>query len=357
MFRDDSILVHDILGKVYAFTRWRRPVSDDIQARDVFGEDRAYARQTLRSIAQFQDEDPFNYRLYDVWQMVFQKPWTRPATLDDLIDDLAEAAHNGELFAYMEYSLAHAMMKASLGPGGGAGASDGGDADGEAEEPRTLSSQPVTHPAPESGSASSEVTATYIPSDWDDGEWTTNILSSTHERDYSLVNMNHAYSGENDPSNSDRWNKPYVVEYLSDVERAKLELDLEDGMLVKMDTREVFDTSDSDNLDGAIFVMDPSGKIFASTDNQVYKFHHSSLSAGQPVAAAGELVVIDGVLCEVTNKSGHYMPSLRMNNQLFDELERRGMPKNKLDQVIQSGWLDDGFSTESRPHKYFRDKD
>lgn len=104
MFGKDPILVHDILGQVYAFTCWRRPISGELNERDVFNQDRAYAEQTLRSIATYQQHDPFNYRLYEVWQMVFEKPWTRPATLEALIKDLAKASHNGRLFAYLESS-------------------------------------------------------------------------------------------------------------------------------------------------------------------------------------------------------------------------------------------------------------
>ena len=113
------ILIHDVLGQTYAVTCWRRSPGLDLSKRDVFSENRTYARQILRSVAGLQEHDPFNYRLYDIWQMVYQKPWTRPATLDDLIDDLAEAAHTGRLFGYLEYSPVYEALEASSGPGGG----------------------------------------------------------------------------------------------------------------------------------------------------------------------------------------------------------------------------------------------
>lgn len=131
LFDDEPILIHDTLGQIYAFTCWRRAPSLDLGKREMFGEDRTYAKQILRSIANHLEHDPFNYRLYDVWQMVYQKPWTQPATLDDLIDDLAEAAHCGRLFAYLEYQWLHDM---DSGPWGDSGRSDQNNR--EADTPR-----------------------------------------------------------------------------------------------------------------------------------------------------------------------------------------------------------------------------
>ena len=36
--------------------------------------------------------------------------------------------------------------------------------------------------------------------------------------------------------------------------------------------------------------------------------HHPSLVACEPVIAAGEMVISEGVLCEISNASGHYRP-------------------------------------------------
>ncbi|WP_143421374.1 hypothetical protein [Halovibrio salipaludis] len=63
---------------------------------------RIYARQTLEDIARSQD-DPFNYRLLDLWLDVFQRPWDQPTNLHQLLDDLARQVGSGELKVYLEY--------------------------------------------------------------------------------------------------------------------------------------------------------------------------------------------------------------------------------------------------------------
>ncbi len=75
----------------------------------------------------------------------------------------------------------------------------------------------------------------------------------------------------------------------------------------------------------AIFVMDPDGRIYASNNAEAGEFHHSTLANGGPVAAAGELRVIDGRVEYVTSASGHYRPSSAQMEQLRDELERQGI--------------------------------
>ena len=45
--------------------------------------------------------DIFN-QVYDAWQLVHQKPWTRPPNLNLVVNDLADAIHQGRLFAYTE---------------------------------------------------------------------------------------------------------------------------------------------------------------------------------------------------------------------------------------------------------------
>jgi hypothetical protein len=63
------------------------------------------------------------------------------------------------------------------------------------------------------------------------------------------------------------------------------------------------------NRDGfAIFVMDASGTIYVSFDHQQGSFHHSSLLAGAPVAAAGDMTILSGRLLAISNASGHYRP-------------------------------------------------
>jgi hypothetical protein len=78
------------------------------------------------------------------------------------------------------------------------------------------------------------------------------------------------------------------------------------------DPPQVFDTgnmiSKASGAGFAIFVMDEDGNIYAG-QHRVGLFHHSSFTAGRPVAAAGELKVSGGKLVQLTAKSGHYQPT------------------------------------------------
>ena len=126
------------LGRIYSFSRglrcddngdFRRP---DVQACE------AYARQTLDSIARSND-DPFHYRLLDLWLDVYQRPWDQPTDLDELINDLAEKIGAGELKGYIEYDPnEEALRNGGLGAGDASLASTANNDQNEpADAPRT----------------------------------------------------------------------------------------------------------------------------------------------------------------------------------------------------------------------------
>lgn len=90
----------------------------------------------------------------------------------------------------------------------------------------------------------------------------------------------------------------------------------------------LFDTREAQAHDGkpvAIFVMNAQGELFASTYQEVAYLHHSSLSGGEPVAAAGELVVENGRVMAITNRSGHYRPDPKLTNQVITSLRDQGL--------------------------------
>ncbi|WP_404365711.1 hypothetical protein [Marinobacter sp.] len=151
-----------------------------------------------------------------------------------------------------------------------------------------------------------------------------------------------------------RWNQPKVVTYLSEKEKSSLELDVKGNLIVVKETGQPFDTGEALMGPGAIFIMEPSGRILASNYSKPREFHHSSLSGGLPVASAGHMEVADGHLLEVNSYSGHYEPTQRQNNLIFQELESRGLPASITDNVMQGGWTEDGVSTKFKPHKNFR---
>ena len=56
-----------------------------------------------------------------------------------------------------------------------------------------------------------------------------------------------------------------------------------------------------------IYVLGPDKKVYTGEYNRG-TFNHSSFLSGSPVMGAGELVVKDGKIVEITDKSGHYEP-------------------------------------------------
>jgi hypothetical protein len=142
---------------------------------------------------------------------------------------------------------------------------------------------------------------------------------------YRTTPMNDAYVGEDLPNNN-IWGTQ--VKYLSDAERAGYKLEFRDGKIYDSSGR-LFDTQDAATAHSgggrAIFVMDENGNIYASKVQQVGEFHHSSLAAGQPVAAAGEMSVQDGVLKVISDKSGHYTPGRTYTQQALDSLQSSGI--------------------------------
>jgi hypothetical protein len=104
----------------------------------------------------------------------------------------------------------------------------------------------------------------------------------------------------------------------------------------------------------AIFVMTQDGKIYAADQTAEeeeaeanyaplsalmqrpnLKFHHSSFLRGQPIAAAGELIFKDGLLCGVTNSSGHYKPGVEHMVQVLQEFQQRGVDLSDVQVTIR----------------------
>lgn len=157
----------------------------------------------------------------------------------------------------------------------------------------------------------------------------TNGLVLSLTSTYSLGKIQHHYAGEN---TNCTWQfsvcPPYVNYY--DVEsRYSLQLHVEDGLMYNS-RGELFDTSEADRGHTgrrAIFVMDPVGRIYASNQHPIMLLHHSSLLAGNPVAAAGELHVIQGVIKSASSCSGHYRQPVRSIKQITSALRRQGYHK------------------------------
>jgi hypothetical protein len=143
--------------------------------------------------------------------------------------------------------------------------------------------------------------------------------------DYQTTPMLDAYRGEELPDN-EVWGT--AVRYLSPEEREAFRLTFTNGLIYDADGK-LFDTREAVSLHSdvpkAIFVMNAAGEFFAAQHQIIGRFHHSSLAAGEAVAAAGEMLVLDGMLFEISNKSGHYRPGRLFMDQAIDSLARKGI--------------------------------
>ena len=75
----------------------------------------------------------------------------------------------------------------------------------------------------------------------------------------------------------------------------------------------------------AIYVMNAQGQILVSFNAERHHFHHSSLVAGGPVAAAGEMIIFAGKLYAINNRSGHYRPPPKALERVLKVLTRMGI--------------------------------
>lgn len=122
------------------------------------------------------------------------------------------------------------------------------------------------------------------------------------------------------------------VKYLTEKEREAYEVFVQHNKIVDAKGNLV-DTNGSISIlpsgkpldtEYAIFVMSEEGKIYLSKNYAYGKFHHSSFLSGKPISAGGEIYIEKGVIKEVTNDSGHYIPSLDfVKKNTLKELEAR----------------------------------
>ena len=92
---------------------------------------------------------------------------------------------------------------------------------------------------------------------------------------------------------------------------------------------ENFDTSQMHSHDKpgfAAFTLNANGELSVFTHNRMRdRIAHSSMNAGVPVVAAGEIQIEDGVLKKITTHSGHYRPSLFNVYRLLEHFSQSGI--------------------------------
>jgi hypothetical protein len=123
------------------------------------------------------------------------------------------------------------------------------------------------------------------------------------------------------------------VPYFSAAERTAYEVTVQGGRLYwrgkLLDTEHPVEGAPKATF---IFVMAKDGTLYAAPNGgTAQNIHHSSFLAGHPAAAAGTLVVVDGVVQRITNKSGHYGHRAGKMRQVLAELERRGIDTEHID--------------------------
>jgi len=146
--------------------------------------------------------------------------------------------------------------------------------------------------------------------------------------DFSLYNLRPGFVGE---STSCLWQSPAkcppMIVYNTTSQSNTIRLSVNGNKLIDA-SGAIFDTSRADpshnKQPAAIYVMDQNGVIYASRQNKVFLYHHSTLLAGKPVAAAGEMSVQNGVIQWLNNCSGHYLPpAYSVNVQVPEALSRQ----------------------------------
>ncbi len=114
-------------------------------------------------------------------------------------------------------------------------------------------------------------------------------------------------------------------------------------------------------LGAEIFVVGMGNDIHMAS-HKIGKFHHSSLLGGATVSMAGEMQVTDGKIDWLSNKSGHYTPSVVQFQQFLHHLGKDvplnfpvlgwGVPKGVTAQQLVDGVGEDGQLKEKRSHDY-----
>ena len=131
-----------------------------------------------------------------------------------------------------------------------------------------------------------------------------------------------------------------TIRYITDEnERAAMKLYVHNGLLTDQQGRLLDPATDQfPRRDGlAIYVMDLQKQIFISFDHEQNRFHHSSILAGQPVLAAGDMTIVQGRLLELSNSSGHYRPAPQSLNLVIQQLRSLGVAMESVKIVAIDG--------------------
>lgn len=124
-----------------------------------------------------------------------------------------------------------------------------------------------------------------------------------------------------------------LVSYFNDKQRRLHKLYIHKGLLVdyKGDLLDPDLSNHPNRLGKAIYVMDQQGNIYFSFDHHLPHIYHSSFLQGKAVAAAGEMMVHEGVLYSISNASGHYRPRAIVIKRILKQLTKLGANLNQTE--------------------------
>jgi hypothetical protein len=136
--------------------------------------------------------------------------------------------------------------------------------------------------------------------------------------------------------------KQATTQYFNDEQRSSHEVNVKHGKLRQGSGTERMKQGDH------IFVMDGKGQIYTAKDTELTSqmdhrgrkahVHHSSFTAGEDVAGAGELQVgKDGTLKGVSDRSGHYKPGEEQTKQTLEAIEQQGVSLDNVKFTMDRG--------------------
>ena len=143
---------------------------------------------------------------------------------------------------------------------------------------------------------------------------------------YETLELHDKYRGEEDGGGHYKTK----VLYLDETARERYLLVVRDGLLYDVQGRKLDAKLGTKGNGFAIYVMDECGTIYVSFEHEAGAFHHSTLVAGGPVAAAGDLSILEGELLEISNSSGHYRPPPPYLEQAISRLKALGVDFTKV---------------------------
>jgi hypothetical protein len=155
--------------------------------------------------------------------------------------------------------------------------------------------------------------------------------------DFPLIAMNPKYRGENSGHYVNSiTGEPWGVVYFDHEQKVKYQVFVQDGLLVDRNGNKINTPVDTENLfsESGLFIVDRDYYLYLLPFHQRGKYHHSSLSGGGPVRFAGTIAVMNGVLRELSNQSGHYKPTAPQTLKVLKWFLTQGI---RLDQANLTG--------------------